>query len=81
MRASPGISIPGECGDTCTVGTRPVRDYKTIHILWRLLPFSLTDADGHIVDDNSGAVHGQLPPVAGVSFLCRPPRREKFASP
>ena len=62
-------------------GTRPLRDYKTIYFFWRWLPFSLTDADRHVVDDGGGEVHGHFPPEAVDGFPCRPPRREKFAPP
>ena len=56
-----------------------MRDYKTLDFFWRWLPFSLTDADGHVVEDGGGAVHGHLPDVAGDRFPCRPGRREIFA--
>ena len=41
--------------------------------------FSLTDADGHVVEDGGGVVQGHLPDAAGNRFPCCPGRREIFA--
>ena len=72
MKVSPWISIPGEGGDPCIAGTRPLRDYKTIFFL-EMASFSLMVAGGHVFEDGGRTVHGHLPPVAGNGFPCHPP--------
>ena len=67
MRASPRISV-----DPGIAGNGPLKDHRTIIFFWRWLPFSLTVADVHGLDNGSEAGLGHLPATAGDCFPWRP---------